>query len=241
MAPTPRGLFNTVIPVAQLLSDQKPDVVPDGAVEAALAGPEVGRGARRDRKPGAHRMHLVDVKTIYGAGNIYRSRRARDEQSGAVAHRECQVHGEYMSNARRKDREATQQGLIPDGQTPVTDRMRQLGPVRGAVFGQWSEASATVHALLEAAARGMARKRWAWMGARSENEAYGFMVAQVRQRMGVVTARAMARLRLSRTAYVGVSRAMLAARPPRQPEQSQMQMLWGFEAFQVQNAHYRGA
>ena len=81
------------------------------------------------------------------------------------------------------------------------------------------------------------------MGARSENEAYGFMIAQVRQRMGVVTARAMARLRLARTAYVGVPRALLTTRPPRQPEQSQMQMLWGFEAFQVQtqNAHYRGA
>ena len=67
------------------------------------------------------------------------------------------------------------------------------------------------------------------------------MIAQVRQRMGVVTARAMARLRLARTAYVGVPRALLTTRPPRQPEQSQMQMLWGFEAFQVQHAHYRDA
>ena len=92
-------------------------------------------------------MHLIDVKTIYGAGEIYTCPRARDQQSGAVAEREWKVNGEYMTNARAKDRESERQRLVPQGHTPVTDRMRQLGPVRGAAFGQYSEASVTVHAL----------------------------------------------------------------------------------------------
>ena len=192
------------------------------------------------RPPMGEMMHLIDVKTIYGAGQLYTCPRARDQQSGAVAEREWEVNGEYMSNARTKDRKSERLGLVPPGHTPVTDRMRQLGPVRGAAFGQYSEASVTVHALLEAAARGMAKAKWEWMGARSENEAYGFMIAQTRQRMGMATARAMARLRLGRVAYVGVPREILNARPPRQPQPAtQMQMLWGFEAYQVQHAHYR--
>ena len=80
------------------------------------------------------------------------------------------------------------------------------------------------------------------MGARSENEAYGFMIAQTRQRMGMATARTMARLRVGKSRIRGRAPrdSQRQATAAAMPQASQMQMLWGFEAYQVQHAHYRG-
>ena len=69
--------------------------------------------------------------------------------------------------------------------------------------------------LLEVAATAMARKRWALMGARTMDEARGYIIQRLRQRMGIVCAREFARYRIGRVAFCGVQRAALAQRMQR--------------------------
>ena len=77
---------------------------------------------------------------------------------------------------------------------------------------QYSEASPDVHACLSYAATQISRRRWREFGARSADEARGFVMQTLRRRMGVVTAREMARHRLHRLPYVGVPRAAIERR-----------------------------
>ena len=62
------------------------------------------------------------------------------------------------------------------------------------------------------------------MGARTQAEAQGFLVAQMRRRWGVVAARASAHLRVTRAAYIGMTasavqslRRVARDRPPVDP------------------------
>ena len=89
------------------------------------------------------------------------------------------------------------------------DRLVQLGQTRGLVFGQYSEASPDVHAVLAHAATATAERVWRLMGARSAAEARGFVMQQLRRRLGVVVAREMARHRLHRLPYVNTPRAVV--------------------------------
>ena len=86
---------------------------------------------------------------------------------------------------------------------------------RPCVFGAYSEASRDVHHLLDAAADRMAEHRWRELGARTKEEARGFFIGAVRRRMGLATARAMARHRVRRTPWVGVSRQVVLDRRQR--------------------------
>ena len=79
--------------------------------------------------------------------------------------------------------------------------------VRGLVFGAYGEWSWDVEWLLEAAARAAAARSWRRMGCSAETVAYGLIVASYRRRLGVVAVREMARHRLRRVCFVGVSRA----------------------------------
>ena len=135
---------------------------------------------------------------------VYRSARARDEQGGAVAERAHQVWGEYQRHARRLD-----EAHSPAGTTPVYDRLVAMGQTRGLVFGQYGEASPDVHEVLGHAATATAQRVWRLMGARSADEARGFVMQQLRRRLGVVAVREMARHRLHRLAYIGTPRGVV--------------------------------
>ena len=54
-----------------------------------------------------------------------------------------------------------------------------------------------------------AARMWRLVGARTESEAFGHIAASDRRRIGLVFVQAMARYRLQRSAYVGLSRAGL--------------------------------
>ena len=160
----------------------------------------------------------IDIKTIHAGSGLYRTARARDDQSGAVAQRAHEVNGtasggEYGAHARQLDaRMAREHGAVG---TPVADRLASFGQVRGLAFGNYSEASPDVHSLIDLAAAKLARAHWRSSGARNEAEAKGVWVACCRRRVGIAVARAYARFRLRRAIFVGVPRAVLDDGTPR--------------------------
>ena len=91
-------------------------------------------------------------------------------------------------------------------------RLTSFTQVRGLVFGQYGEASADVHSLIELAAHALARKWWRSSGARSEQEARSWWMSYCRRRIGLATVRAMARHRMRRMYFIGVPRAVLDER-----------------------------
>ena len=204
----PRYLYASLIPDPELYAEgqQRPTIICDGIMSLPLQPSATRRGARAPRAAVQRRWHF-DVKCLFGGGGLYRSPRARDEQSGAVAERAHRVWSEYQTHARRLDREHS-----PPGTTPILDRLHSFHQTRGLVFGQYSEASPDVHACLSYAATQISRRRWREFGARSADEARGFVMQTLRRRMGVVTAREMARHRLHRLPYVGVPRAAIERR-----------------------------
>ena len=112
---------------------------------------------------------------------------------------------------RRHARELDAAHSAP-GTTPIADRLQQLGPARGLVFGAYGEASRDVHAVISVGASVMARATWQSFGARSEAEVRGFVMQRLRRDVGVMAAREMARHRLTRLACVGVPRHILEQR-----------------------------
>ena len=133
------------IPV-HILTQQgrNPSIVPDALI-ANIALPAVVEtvGGRRGAVQPARSL-LFDVKTIHLGTEHYSSLRARQEQSGAVHARELQVSRDYRAHARRLDRDHS-----PAGTTPILQRLDSFGRTRGLVFGNFGEASADVHSLLE--------------------------------------------------------------------------------------------
>ena len=119
--------------------------------------------------------------------------------------REHECWQEYLTHARVLDVR-----LSAAGTTPIEDRLKSFTRTRCLAFGQYGEASPDVHALLVIAAEAMAKRRWRLLGARTQQEAYGFFISSLRRRMGVVTVRAMHRL--GRLPFVGVPRAAVEAR-----------------------------
>ena len=91
----------------------------------------------------------------------------------------------------------------------VSDALAFHGTVRGAVFGQYGEASLDVHTLVDAASHELARLKWRRYGARSPSEAYACFVAVNRRALGVAVVREFARHRLRRLAFVGMTVAQV--------------------------------
>ena len=90
------------------------------------------------------------------------------------------------------------------GPGPVLTLLRTYPSAVGLSFGSYGEGSRTVHTLLDSAATAGAAHSWRSMGARSQSEAYGFLVGRLRRTWGVAAVRAAARLRVSRSCYVGM-------------------------------------
>ena len=212
----PSSIFNTVVPPAVLLSTRTPlAIVPDAAIDVALPAVVTARGQRRGSALALRRL-LFDVKTIHAGTEHYSSAHARDEQSGAVRHRERSVMTDYLSHARRLDRRYHPEVGAPG---PIEQRLRSFTTVRGLVFGQYGEASADVHDLITTAADQLAQHRWQLAGARSATEMRSFLVSRSRRRIGVTVVQAMARHRLARVPYIGVPRDIVATRMQRGPQQ----------------------
>ena len=105
--------------------------------------------------------------------------------------------------------------LVASGSTTsaIAADMAQEAPT---VFGTSAEGSDDVHDLIACIARRRARAEWRRYGARTEDEAYGFFIASLRRRTGVFVARELARHRLRRVPFVGMTRAALDAYRQRQ-------------------------
>ena len=58
----------------------------------------------------------------------------------------------------------------------------------------------------------MAKKSWREMGARTQDEARGFIIGQLRRRMGLVATEAMAAHRINRVPWIGVPRQAVVNR-----------------------------
>ena len=208
----PRGIFHTLIPPALLLGAAiPPSIVPDAAIDVALPAVVTTRGQRRGAPRMARRL-LFDVKTIHAGTEHYRSAHARDEQSGAVRHREATVQTHYLSHARRLDRQLHATAGAPG---PIEQRLLSFTTVRGLVFGQYGEASADVHDLIRVAAGEMAQQQWRLAGARTACEMRAFLVSRARRRIGLTIVQAMARHRLARVPYIGVPRDIVTTRMQR--------------------------
>ena len=83
--------------------------------------------------------------------------------------------------------------------------------MRGLVVGQYGEASEDVHAIVSTVADALAHLRWKEMGARTQSEARAYFVASVRRELGLTFVIAMARHRLQREPFVGMTRAQVRA------------------------------
>ena len=80
------------------------------------------------------------------------------------------------------------------------------------MFGNYAEVSQDVHDTVDAFARRLAHAHWQSLACRSAAEAYSFLVARARRRLGTLVARAHARHRLRRLPLVGLTRAALPRR-----------------------------
>ena len=75
----------------------------------------------------------------------------------------------------------------------------------------YGEASEDVHRIGDAAADALAGQRWRLMGARTQMEAHAYFAGTIRRELGLTFVIAMARHRLQREPFVGMSRAALRA------------------------------
>ena len=83
------------------------------------------------------------------------------------------------------------------------------------VFTEYGEVSTDVETLLDIAATERAARDWRQLGARSQAEARAITMALMRRYLGVIGVREMARHRLRRVPYVGLTRAQMRARQAR--------------------------
>ena len=138
----------------------------------------------------------------------------------------------YERHARRLDALYS-----PPGTTPILDRLRSFTTVRALVFGSYAEASADVHRLLDIAAEEMAKRQWAFMGARTMDEARNYFISRLRRRLSCRAARAFTRHRLRRMPLVGVlnpSAIPLASRSAAQPlHEPALAAFYAHQAYQV--------
>jgi len=218
-------LFTSLIPVGSLMGPGAPHHIrPDAFVDVAMptANPARRGGGRRPKQGASTTVNrqLVDVKTIYGGTRQYASARAALDQSGAVDTRAEAVDTDYRAHARKIDQHCFRCPTCPSARTAqrcaacntfnhVSDALAAHGTVRGAVFGQYGEASLDVHTLINAASRERARLKWRRYGASSQDEAYARIVAVNRRVLGVAVVREFARHRLRRLAFVGLTVAQV--------------------------------
>ena len=137
------------------------------------------------RRRGPVRDMLFEFKTLHHGVSTYPP--AAQARCGPVARRAEAIIGEYAGKARTLD--ARHCGTAPGFIGPVEAKLRSHGPVKGLVFGAWSEASPDTHELLDAAVAVGARRHWRSMTCASADDACGVLAWLLRRRWGVTAAR----------------------------------------------------
>ena len=99
---------------------------------------------------------------------------------------------------------------------PCLRRLREFPPVTGLAFGSYGEASPGVHTLLAVLARAVAEREWREMGARTESEARGIVMAQMRRQLSLAAHAGHMRVLQARCAYVGLAHGAAVAEAARQ-------------------------
>ena len=87
---------------------------------------------------------------------------------------------------------------------PVLTLLRTFPRTVGLAFGAYGEGSPEVHSLLRQVADAGSRQSWRTMGARTQSEAYGFLLARLQRSWGVAAARGAAHHRVARFPFVGM-------------------------------------
>ena len=150
---------------------------------------------------------LLEVKTLHVGSTTYPSSAAA--RCSAVFRRAGAIPSEYASKARKVDRDYC--GTVGSETGPVAQRLVALGPVKGLVFGAFSEGSPDVHRLLSALSQSGARRHSRYMGA-DEDTARGALAWLLKRRWALTAAREAARLTLSRLDLVGTGASAASGR-----------------------------
>ena len=217
-----RSLFADVLD-HDMLSRPHCGIIPDLVCELRRTTPGVAGGRARLVRC------LFDVKTVY-AGNVqYGAAGRAGERAGAVERRARLVPAAYDLAARHQDRQMLVRRAVAAGgdadAVPALDdlpvgpclrRLREFPPVTGLVFGSYGEASPGVHTLLAVLARAVAEREWREMGARTESEARGIVMAQMRRQLSLAAHAGHMRVLQARCAYVGLAHGAAVAEAARQ-------------------------
>ena len=135
-------------------------------------------------------IRLLELKTIGLCLSRYDIEALLQPGVAPVNVRAATLQGEYDKHAQELD---DKYGPGPRGQPgPFTHKLREFGPIVGAVFGNFAEGSDGAVRLLNHAARGIARKTWAELGARDEDEAFADAKRRLYRKWGIGAARARA-------------------------------------------------
>ena len=148
---------------------------------------------------GPERRLLLELKTLHYGTSTYAA--VATARCQAVERRASGLPALYTSKAQRVDKEFC--GTDRRAVGPVEQRLRCYEPVKGLVFGAWTEASPDTHKLLSALAAAGAERHWKKMGARSSDDARGALAWLLRRRWAMTAAREAARLTLARLELVG--------------------------------------
>ena len=103
---------------------------------------------------------------------------------------------------------------LPPG--PCLRRLREFPAVTGLAFGSYAEASRGVHTLLAVLPPAIAAREWREMGARTESEARGIVMSQLRRQLSLAAHAGHMRVLHARCAYVGLSHDAAVAEADRQ-------------------------
>ena len=218
----PRSIFAAVLD-QDLLSRPHCGIIPDLVCELrrAVAGVAGGR-------PRLLRC-LYDVKTVYAGNTHYEAAGRASERAGAVERRARHMHTAYEAAARAQDRQMLVRrteaaggdvaaipaaAALPVG--PCLRRLREFPRVEGLAFGSYGEASPAVHTLLMVLATAVAEREWREMGARTESEARGIVMSQMRRQLSLAVHGGHMRVLQARCAYVGISHDAAVAEAVRQ-------------------------
>ena len=152
------------------------------------------------------------------------------------------MHRAYEHAAQRLDSLPDVRAFNQGSTDAVATALAGYGVVRALVVGQYGEASTDVHELLDITADVASRESWRFLGARTQAEARGYYVADLRRAWGVAFVREFARHRVSRVHFVGAERR--AGRQALARQQDGMRAAWEMRspaAFAAHAARAAGA
>jgi hypothetical protein len=137
-------------------------------------------------------QELAEMKCC--AGVSYFNARTVLDRCGGVEKRAAAIPSEYRRKARTADTKYNDWDFAADGLGPVETRLESFGTIRALVIGPRAETSKDVERFIDKCSEIGAERRWRRMGARSQVEAKAYIKFAMRRSIGVVAARANAKL-----------------------------------------------